>query len=60
MYSIQKHLDNLEKALIPGKAVIFHGARRTGMTTYRLAKLLEADNFEVGICHTPTKQQPGT
>jgi len=33
MYIIQKHLENLEKALIPGKAVIIYGARRTGKTT---------------------------
>ena len=33
MYIIQKHLDNLRKALIPGKAVIIYGARRTGKTT---------------------------
>ncbi len=33
MYIIQKHLENLGKALIPGKAVIIYGARRTGKTT---------------------------
>ncbi len=33
MYIVQKHLENLEKALIPGKAVIIYGARRTGKTT---------------------------
>lgn len=33
MYIIQKHLENLRKALIPGKAVIIYGARRTGKTT---------------------------
>jgi len=33
MYIIQKQLENLEKALIPGKAVIIYGARRTGKTT---------------------------
>ena len=33
MYIIQKHLENLGKALVPGKAVIIYGARRTGKTT---------------------------
>lgn len=33
MYIMQKHLENLEKALVPGKAVIVYGARRTGKTT---------------------------
>lgn len=33
MYIIQKHLDNLRRALTPGKAVIIYGARRTGKTT---------------------------
>ncbi len=33
MYIRQKHLDNLGRALIPGKAVIIYGARRTGKTT---------------------------
>lgn len=33
MYIIQRHLENLETALIPGKAVIIFGARRTGKTT---------------------------
>jgi predicted AAA+ superfamily ATPase len=33
MYIIQKHLENLRKALIPGKAVIIYGARRIGKTT---------------------------
>lgn len=33
MYIIQKHLENLKRALLPGKAVIIYGARRTGKTT---------------------------
>lgn len=33
MYIIQKHLENLRRALLPGKAVIIYGARRTGKTT---------------------------
>lgn len=33
MYILQKHLDNLRRALTPGKAVIIYGARRTGKTT---------------------------
>ncbi len=33
MYIVQKHLENLERALLPGKAVIIYGARRTGKTT---------------------------
>lgn len=33
MYIRQKHLDNLGRALIPGKAVVIYGARRTGKTT---------------------------
>lgn len=33
MYIIQKQLNNLRKALTPGKAVIIYGARRTGKTT---------------------------
>lgn len=33
MYIIQKHLDNLRRSLVPGKAVIIYGARRTGKTT---------------------------
>jgi uncharacterized protein len=33
MYIIQKHLENLKRALVPGKAVIIYGARRTGKTT---------------------------
>ena len=33
MYIIQKHLNNLKRALLPGKAVIIYGARRTGKTT---------------------------
>lgn len=33
MYIVQKHLDNLRRALTPGKAVIIYGARRTGKTT---------------------------
>lgn len=33
MYIIQKHLENLKGALLPGKAVIIYGARRTGKTT---------------------------
>ena len=33
MYIMQKHLENLRRALIPGKAVIIYGARRTGKTT---------------------------
>lgn len=33
MYIIQKHLENLGRALVPGKAVIIYGARRTGKTT---------------------------
>jgi hypothetical protein len=34
VYIIQKHLNNLKKALLPGKAVIIYGARRTGKTTW--------------------------
>jgi len=33
VYIVQKHLENLERALLPGKAVIIYGARRTGKTT---------------------------
>ncbi len=33
MYIRQRHLDNLEKALAPGKVVVIYGARRTGKTT---------------------------
>ena len=33
MYIVQKHLDNLIKAAVPGKAVIVYGPRRTGKTT---------------------------
>lgn len=33
MYIKQKQLENLGKALIPGKAVVIYGARRTGKTT---------------------------
>ncbi len=33
MYIRQKHLDNLGRALTPGKAVVIYGARRTGKTT---------------------------
>lgn len=33
MYIIQKHLENLKRAVSPGKAVIIYGARRTGKTT---------------------------
>lgn len=33
MYIIQKHLENLKRALLPGKVVIIYGARRTGKTT---------------------------
>jgi len=33
VYIIQKHLNNLKRALLPGKAVIIYGARRTGKTT---------------------------
>jgi predicted AAA+ superfamily ATPase len=33
VYIIQKQLNNLRKALTPGKAVIIYGARRTGKTT---------------------------
>jgi predicted AAA+ superfamily ATPase len=33
MYIMQKHLENLKKTLLPGKAVIIYGARRTGKTT---------------------------
>lgn len=33
MYIVQKHLENLKRALLPGKAVIIYGARRTGKTT---------------------------
>jgi hypothetical protein len=33
VYIIQKHLNNFKKALLPGKAVIIYGARRTGKTT---------------------------
>lgn len=33
MYIIQKQLENLKRALLPGKAVIIYGARRTGKTT---------------------------
>ncbi len=43
MYIKQKHLDNLRKALIPGKAVIIYGARRTGKTTLVKRFLQEVD-----------------
>ena len=33
MYIKQKQLDNLGRALTPGKAVVIYGARRTGKTT---------------------------
>lgn len=33
MYIAQKQLENLGKALAPGKAVVIYGARRTGKTT---------------------------
>lgn len=33
MYIKQKQLDNLGRALIPGKVVVIYGARRTGKTT---------------------------
>ena len=33
MYIVQRHLENLNKAAVPGKAVIVYGARRTGKTT---------------------------
>jgi len=33
MYIVQKHLANLRRLLIPGKAVIIYGTRRTGKTT---------------------------
>ncbi|MBA4390097.1 MAG: AAA family ATPase [Syntrophus sp. (in: bacteria)] len=33
MYIRQKHLDNLGRALTPGKVVVIYGARRTGKTT---------------------------
>ena len=33
MYIMQKHLETLQRVLIPGKAVIIYGARRTGKTT---------------------------
>jgi predicted AAA+ superfamily ATPase len=44
MYIVQKHLDNLKSALIPGKAVIIYGARRTGKTT--LVKQFLQDVYE--------------
>jgi len=43
MYIIQKHLDNLKRALTPGKAVIIYGARRTGKTTLLKRFLQEID-----------------
>lgn len=43
MYIIQKHLENLGKALLPGKAVIIYGARRTGKTTLLKRFLLNID-----------------
>lgn len=43
MYIIQKHLDNLKRALAPGKAVIIYGARRTGKTTLLKRFLQEID-----------------
>ena len=33
MYIKQKQLDNLGRALAPGKVVVIYGARRTGKTT---------------------------
>jgi len=33
VYIVQRHLENLNKAAVPGKAVIVYGARRTGKTT---------------------------
>ena len=33
MYILQRQMENLRKALVPGKAVIIYGARRTGKTT---------------------------
>lgn len=33
MYILQRQMENLRRSLIPGKAVIIYGARRTGKTT---------------------------
>jgi uncharacterized protein len=43
VYIIQKHLENLKRALTPGKAVIIYGARRTGKTTLVMQFLQDVD-----------------
>jgi uncharacterized protein len=43
MYIQQKQLDNLRKALVPGKVVVIYGARRTGKTTMLQQFLRDVD-----------------
>jgi hypothetical protein len=45
MYIVQKHLENLKKAQLPGKAVVIYGARCTAAYLDATWQLINRENY---------------